>query len=96
MGWLNHRVGRPHVGAIRPHLWREDHPYPPEGGAQLLTPFFGACQRIGDRRKCQVGNNNGTWREGIGHGLVPIGHLSVCWASLDRDGLVLEGGIFIY
>ena len=31
MGQPNHRVGRPHVGTIRPHLWREDRPYPPEG-----------------------------------------------------------------
>ena len=42
---------------------------------------FGTCQRIGEKKKCQVGNNDGTWKEGIGHGLMPIGHLSVCFLS---------------
>ena len=36
MGRPNHRVGRPHVGGIRPHLWREDRPYPPQGGVQCF------------------------------------------------------------
>ena len=45
--------------------------------------IFGTCQRIGERKECQVGNNDGAQKEGIGYGLMPIGHLNVFWASFD-------------
>ena len=35
-GWPTPRVARPRVGSIWPKLWREDHPYPPKGGAQCF------------------------------------------------------------
>ena len=48
-----------------------------EIGGHVLTLFFGTCQRIGERKECQVGNNDGAQKEGIGHGLMPIGRLNV-------------------
>ena len=45
---------------------------------------FGTCQRIGEKKECQVGDNDGARKEGIGHDLMPIGHLNVFWASFDE------------
>ena len=55
-----------------------------ETKGHVLTPFFGTCQRIGEKKECQVGDNDGARKEGIGHDLMPIGHLNVFWASFDE------------
>ena len=49
----------------------------------MLTPFFGTCQGIGERKEYHVENDDGAQKKGIGHGLVPIRRLSVFWASFD-------------
>ena len=49
----------------------------------MLTLFFGTCQRIGERKGCQVGNNDGARKKGIGHGLMPIECLSVFLGKFD-------------
>ena len=49
----------------------------------MLTPFFGTCQGIGERKECQVENDDGVQEKGIGHGLVPIRRLSAFWANFD-------------
>ena len=39
MGRPNHRVGRPHFGANRPQLWREDRHDPLQGSAQCFHTY---------------------------------------------------------
>ena len=56
----------------------------------------GTYQRIGEEEECQIEDDDGARRKGIGHGLVPIRRLSVYGRVLIRDGLGLEGGVFIY
>ena len=48
-GRLNPGVARPHGGANWPELWQEDHPYPPEGGAQCFLINFS-----GKRPPCAI------------------------------------------
>ena len=62
----------------------------------VLTLFFGTCQRIGEGKECQIEDGDGARGRWIGHGLVPIRRLSVYGQVLIRDGLDLEGDIFIY
>ena len=63
---------------------------------EVLTPFFGTRQKDDEWKECEVENGNGARRKGIGHGLVPIRCLSVYGQVLIRDGLGLEGSVFIY
>ena len=58
--------------------------FTPKLGACVDTIFFCTCQRIGEKKECQVADNDGAWKEGIGHDLMPIGHLNVFWASFDE------------
>ena len=62
----------------------------------MLTPFFGTCQKNEEGKKCQIEDGGGARRKGIGHGMVPIRCLSVYGQILMRDGLGMEGGVFIY
>ena len=67
-----------------------------ETGGHVLTLFFGMCQRIGEGTECQIEDGDGARGRGISHGLVPIRRLSVYGQVLIRDGLDIEGGVFIY
>ena len=62
----------------------------------MLTPFSGTCQKNEEEKECQIEDGDGAWRKRIGHGLVPIRYLSVYGQILVRDGLGIEGGVFIY
>ena len=62
----------------------------------MLTPFFSMCQKNEEGKECQIEDGDGARRKGIGHGLVPIRCLSVYGQILMRDGLGMEGGVFIY
>ena len=62
----------------------------------MLTPFFGTCQKNEEEKECQIEDGDDARRKEIGHGLVPIRRPSVCGQVLIRDGIGLEGGVFIY
>ena len=62
----------------------------------LLTSFFGTCRKNEEEKEYQIEEGDGARRKGIGHGMVPIRCLSVYGQILMRDGLGMEGGVFIY
>ena len=62
----------------------------------MLTPFFGTCRKNEEEKEYHIEDGDDARRKGIGHGLVPIRRLSVYGQVLIRDGLGLEGGVFIY